>query len=253
MKSRCRQLGISRWPYRKVKKVDSVIKALVDQKTVLRPQEAVQKCYLQNALEIRNHILSNPNSTAHLQIKKKKTAPSFSDDSASDTNSEQIIQEHAEDALQPELKPTEGGAQDMRRAEIISASLPKDQNVKETAKAASNTMQNWADKSLVQSLPLPVQIPTCQAALYPQTPLVWPQFPAVKLVNNPCKTSVKQPLGGNPTKVYQNQVAQNFGNLLTMYNMAYTQKALMQMQAFNAMQQQNSLSRCVARQVKVCK
>ena len=74
-----------------------MIKALVDQSAVVVPEASAQNGHLQNALDIRNHILSNPNSTAHLQIKKKKSRSSSVSSARTESCSEGSTSELAQD------------------------------------------------------------------------------------------------------------------------------------------------------------
>ena len=253
LKSRCRQLGISRWPFRKVRKVDNVIKALVDQKAVLKPQEAVQKCYLKNALDIRKHILSNPNSTAHLQIKKRKNSTSLSEDSASDTTSEQILQDTCSDTMKAANVNNEIVKEDMCRAEIISASLPRDQNVRETRVAISQP-QPWVNKNLVSNLNLPIQLAAVQTQMFPQAQVMWqPQLP----VSNGLQ--LQQALKEKQTEIYKEQFVKafqsllaynNLNNQLSFNNNVNTQKAMLQMASLSGMNmspamQNNLANNCV--------
>eukprot|EP00899_Mesostigma_viride_P020820 jgi/Mesvir1/2873/Mv26583-RA.1 len=91
LKQRCRENGIDRWPYRKVKKLDKLITEL--QSTSQEPElvaceggvtprgegslaavkdEARRR--LENVRETRDFLLSNPNSSAHLKLGKIKFA-----------------------------------------------------------------------------------------------------------------------------------------------------------------------------------
>lgn len=75
LKARCRERGITRWPYRKVRKLDNIIHALErNQKCFLRDDVKKQLAILK---ETRDVLLSNPNSTAHLKLGKLRTAKKF--------------------------------------------------------------------------------------------------------------------------------------------------------------------------------
>lgn len=75
LKARCRERGITRWPYRKVRKLDNIIHALErNQKCALRDDFKKQLALLK---ETRDVLLSNPNSTAHLKLGKLRTAKKF--------------------------------------------------------------------------------------------------------------------------------------------------------------------------------
>ena len=75
LKARCRDNGITRWPYRKVRKLDNIIRALEsNQKCAGREDCKKQLAVLK---ETRDVLLSNPNSTAHLKLGKLRTAKKF--------------------------------------------------------------------------------------------------------------------------------------------------------------------------------
>jgi len=64
-----------RWPYRKVRKLDNIIRALEgNQKCAGREDCKKQLAVLK---ETRDVLLSNPNSTAHLKLGKLRTAKKF--------------------------------------------------------------------------------------------------------------------------------------------------------------------------------
>lgn len=84
LKQRCRENGIMRWPYRKVRKLDNLISALepmpvrVEPVPVPMPQAKVDPATedirrLEAARETRNFLLANPNSTVHLTVGRVKT------------------------------------------------------------------------------------------------------------------------------------------------------------------------------------
>jgi len=74
LKSRCRELGIRRWPYRKVKKLDSMIDCLETCLSVDTNAESVaeraQKNKLTSLKEVRGMMLREPNSKAHVAFGK---------------------------------------------------------------------------------------------------------------------------------------------------------------------------------------
>eukprot|EP00898_Chlorokybus_atmophyticus_P001375 jgi/Chlat1/2238/Chrsp17S02558 len=80
LKQRCRDNGIERWPYRKVRKLDKLITELQTSHEVpgmgKSPEDAKMK--LDTVRETRNFLLSNPNSTAHLKLGKVKSPSSRS-------------------------------------------------------------------------------------------------------------------------------------------------------------------------------
>ena len=74
LKQRCREHGITRWPYRKVKKLDTIISALggtarhdglADATDADRRLSAVRRT--------RESLITDPNSDAHLRVGKLKT------------------------------------------------------------------------------------------------------------------------------------------------------------------------------------
>eukprot|EP00897_Mesotaenium_endlicherianum_P000117 jgi/Mesen1/10105/ME000748S09284 len=80
LKQRCREHGISRWPYRKVRKLDSIISAL---QSSCQPEAPKPYCVkgtsdeerqkkLETIRETRDFLLRNPNSAAHLKLGKVK-------------------------------------------------------------------------------------------------------------------------------------------------------------------------------------
>lgn len=74
LKSRCRELGIFRWPYRKVKKLDSMIDCLETCLSVDTNAESAadraQKIKLTSLKEVRGMMLREPNSKAHVAFGK---------------------------------------------------------------------------------------------------------------------------------------------------------------------------------------
>ena len=74
LKSRCRELGIFRWPYRKVKKLDSMIdcleKCLSVDSNAESAAERAQKTKLMSLKEVRGMMLREPNSKAHVAFGK---------------------------------------------------------------------------------------------------------------------------------------------------------------------------------------
>ena len=67
LKSRCREFGIQRWPYRKVKKLDNLIGALAK-------DGGAGAELLVELKDCREYLLANPNSNAHNTLGKIKAA-----------------------------------------------------------------------------------------------------------------------------------------------------------------------------------
>jgi len=82
LKQRCRENGISRWPYRKVRKLDKLISVL----EVNSDQVVSQKLCM--AKESLDFLRSNPNSRAHLKVGRVNINVMKSTTSLEDLNSE---------------------------------------------------------------------------------------------------------------------------------------------------------------------
>eukprot|EP00270_Netrium_digitus_P007841 TRINITY_DN2303_c0_g1_i6.p1 TRINITY_DN2303_c0_g1~~TRINITY_DN2303_c0_g1_i6.p1 ORF type:complete len:461 (+),score=32.82 TRINITY_DN2303_c0_g1_i6:85-1467(+) len=74
LKQRCRELGISRWPYRKVRKLDNLISALESSFPLQNLENSEMVKNLNAARETRNILLHDPNSTVHLKLGKVKVS-----------------------------------------------------------------------------------------------------------------------------------------------------------------------------------
>ena len=74
LKARCREFGIHRWPYRKVKKLDNLISTLEGNRSGLKGEARESKeRQLRSVRETKRFLLHNPNSTAHLKLGKVKS------------------------------------------------------------------------------------------------------------------------------------------------------------------------------------
>merc|ERR1719321_2483506 len=74
LKARCREFGIHRWPYRKVKKLDNLISTLEGNRSGLKGEARESKeRHLRSVRETKRFLLHNPNSTAHLKLGKVKS------------------------------------------------------------------------------------------------------------------------------------------------------------------------------------
>jgi hypothetical protein len=74
LKARCREFGIHRWPYRKVKKLDNLISTLEGNRSGLKGDARESKeRQLRSVRETKRFLLHNPNSTAHLKLGKVKS------------------------------------------------------------------------------------------------------------------------------------------------------------------------------------
>ena len=74
LKQRCREHGITRWPYRKVKKLDTIINALggaAGEDTQADATDADRR--LSAVKRTRESLITDPNSDAHLRVGKLKT------------------------------------------------------------------------------------------------------------------------------------------------------------------------------------
>ena len=79
LKARCREFGIHRWPYRKVKKLDNLISTLEGNRADLKGDARESKeRQLRSVRETKRFLLHNPNSTAHLKLGKVKSLKSKS-------------------------------------------------------------------------------------------------------------------------------------------------------------------------------
>ncbi|GBG69372.1 hypothetical protein CBR_g4065 [Chara braunii] len=76
LKQRCREHGITRWPYRKVRKLDNMICALETNSSGCgggnSDSEEEKRKQLETVKETRSYLLANPNSSAHLRLGKVK-------------------------------------------------------------------------------------------------------------------------------------------------------------------------------------
>ena len=70
LKQRCREHGITRWPYRKVKKLDTIINALGGDGAA-SADDADRR--LATVKRTRESLITDPNSDAHLRVGKLKT------------------------------------------------------------------------------------------------------------------------------------------------------------------------------------
>jgi hypothetical protein len=79
LKQRCRDLGVTRWPYRKVKKLDTIINALEapgslftesTQRAARATRHEDAKTRLETLKNTRELLITQPNSKAHLRIGK---------------------------------------------------------------------------------------------------------------------------------------------------------------------------------------
>ena len=71
LKQRCREHGITRWPYRKVKKLDTIISALGGTEGDDSKADADRR--LATVKRTRESLITDPNSDAHLRVGKLKT------------------------------------------------------------------------------------------------------------------------------------------------------------------------------------
>lgn len=78
LKQVCRELGVQRWPYRKVKKIDDMVKIIEtgDTKETLTGD---MRARMDRVKETRDFILQNPNSTAHKRLGKVKSLRAATD------------------------------------------------------------------------------------------------------------------------------------------------------------------------------
>ena len=72
LKVRCRELGIARWPFRKMRKLDNMISILETQKsrTVAAASEDEKASKLETIKKTRELVLEQPNSNAHAKLGK---------------------------------------------------------------------------------------------------------------------------------------------------------------------------------------
>ena len=76
LKQRCREHGITRWPYRKVKKLDTIISALggtAEDGSERLDDETDADRRLSAVKRTRESLITDPNSDAHLRVGKLKT------------------------------------------------------------------------------------------------------------------------------------------------------------------------------------
>lgn len=71
LKQVCRELGVQRWPYRKVKKIDDMVRIIGGEVDADMPKDLRDR--IDRVQEARDCILSNPNSTAHKRLGKVKS------------------------------------------------------------------------------------------------------------------------------------------------------------------------------------
>jgi hypothetical protein len=71
LKQRCREHGITRWPFRKVKKLDTIISALGGPGGETAADADRRLATLKRT---RESLITDPNSDAHLRVGKRKTA-----------------------------------------------------------------------------------------------------------------------------------------------------------------------------------
>ena len=105
LKQRCRDHGVARWPYRKVKKLDTIINALETTATTStgdgvvkakgrrgRPSMYDQQSRLETVKRTRDLLITQPNSNAHLKVGKldkttcKRMASSMDDSRCEDSS-----------------------------------------------------------------------------------------------------------------------------------------------------------------------
>lgn len=111
LKQRCRDHGVARWPYRKVKKLDTIINALETTATTStatttstedgvvkakerrgRPSMYDQQSRLETVKRTRDLLITQPNSKAHLKVRKldkttrKRMASSMDDARCEDSS-----------------------------------------------------------------------------------------------------------------------------------------------------------------------
>jgi len=212
-----------------------VIKALVDQSAVVVPEASAQNGHLQNALDIRNHILSNPNSTAHLQIKKKKSRSSSVSSARTESCSEGSTSELAQDqdetgvllrAVQSKCQELE----DKYTSRVLDDQRAAEEKKKKQAVAhlaapgASLAAKN--NSALLQNVVSMAMQAQGQGQLFGQNPLLWQQLPLAVSNVSPCGMQEKS------ASLFGGQILAHRTNL-------NTQQALLQMQM---MAMQNNLS-----------